>query len=292
MSSNSSIQAFKKYKDLVDEHILDFIPEIEPMSKELYNAMKYSLLTGGKRIRPVLVLAACEMFNAPLHFVLPNAVAVEYIHTYSLIHDDLPSMDNDDERRGKPTCHKVYGEANAILAGDGLLSSAFELMAKDMLMYMDDQVLLKRKIRAMYSLAKGCGCRGMVAGQVADIETSTRECSPELLSYINYNKTAALIRASVLTGGFLGGMDTDVRDDLTIYGENIGLAFQLVDDIVDMRSGQDQGRTYPTCFGEDRAAGKASDHISRAKKAIEKYYDHAEIYRYLAELLEDKLNEG
>jgi geranylgeranyl diphosphate synthase type II len=291
MSTNSSIDAFKKYKDLVEDHILDFIPEVSPLSKNLYEIMRYALLTGGKRIRPVLVLASCDMFNTPLHFVLPNACAVEYIHTYSLIHDDLPAMDNDDLRRGKPTCHKVFGEANAILAGDGLLSAAFECLNKDMLMYLDDPDLLKRKVRAAYSLSKGCGCRGMVAGQITDIEAENMRCSEDIFNYINYNKTAMLIRSSVLSGGFLGGMDASTREDLMKYGENIGMAFQLADDIEDVKSGQDDKRsTYPSLYGLDRAVEKANEYIVKAKEAIEKYYDHAEVYRYLAELLERKIN--
>ena len=292
MSTNSSIAAYKKYKALIEEHILDFIPEIDQRSKDLYDAMKYSLLTGGKRIRPVLVMAACDMFNLPENFVLPNACAIEYIHTYSLIHDDLPAMDNDDFRRGNPTCHKAFGEANAILAGDGLLSAAFETLSKDMLLYMDDEKLLKRKVRALFSLAKGCGVRGMVAGQVSDIESDDTQVSEDLLNYINYNKTAMLIRASVLSGGFLGGMDDNTRQDLATYGENIGMAFQIVDDIADIKSGQDEGKnTFPGVFGTERSVELARDYIDKAKAAIEKYYDHAEVYRYLAELLEDKLND-
>ena len=292
MSTNSSIAAYKKYKALIEEHILDFIPEIDQRSKDLYDAMKYSLLTGGKRIRPVLVMAACDMFNLPENYVLPNACAIEYIHTYSLIHDDLPAMDNDDFRRGNPTCHKAFGEANAILAGDGLLSAAFETLSKDMLLYMDDEKLLKRKVRALFSLAKGCGVRGMVAGQVSDIESDDTQVSEDLLNYINYNKTAMLIRASVLSGGFLGGMDDNTRQDLATYGENIGMAFQIVDDIADIKSGQDEGKnTFPGVFGMERSVELARDYIEKAKAAIEKYYDHAEVYRYLAELLEDKLND-
>ena len=292
MSTNSSIAAYKKYKALIEEHILDFIPEIDQRSKDLYDAMKYSLLTGGKRIRPVLVMAACDMFNLPENYVLPNACAIEYIHTYSLIHDDLPAMDNDDFRRGNPTCHKAFGEANAILAGDGLLSAAFETLSKDMLLYMDDEKLLKRKVRALFSLAKGCGVRGMVAGQVSDIESEDTQVSEDLLNYINYNKTAMLIRASVLSGGFLGGMDDNTRQDLATYGENIGMAFQIVDDIADIKSGQDEGKnTFPGVFGMERSVELARDYIEKAKAAIEKYYDHAEVYRYLAELLEDKLND-
>ena len=290
--NSSTAAVYRKFKDLVEEHIMHFIPEIDPLSKDLYNAMKYALSGGGKRIRPVLVLAACDMFNTPVSFVLPNAIAAEYIHTYSLIHDDLPCMDDDDFRRGNPTCHRKFGEDMAVLAGDALLSTAFEALSKDMLMYMDDPILLKRKVRAMYSLAKGSGVRGMVSGQVADIKASEDRCSEEILNYINYHKTASLIRACVLSGGFLAGMDDDTREDLMTYGENIGMAFQLVDDIADDISGQDKNNaTYTTCFGTDRTRELAQNYISKAKKAIEKYYDHAEIYMYLAEYLEEKLND-
>ena len=289
--NESYSEVFKKFKGIVEEHILDFIPEIDPLSKDLYDVMKYSLTTGGKRIRPVLVLAACDMFNTPVSFVLPNAIAAEYIHTYSLIHDDLPCMDNDDFRRGNPTCHKKFGEDMAVLAGDALLSTAFEALARDMLMYMDDPELLKRKVRAMYSLSKGSGVRGMVCGQVADVKSAEQECSEEFLNFINYNKTAALIRACVLSGGFLAGMDSSVREDLTVYGENIGMAFQLADDISDYKNGQDLDRsTFSVCFGIDRSVELAEKYITRARTAIDKYYDHAEIYIYLADLLQDKLN--
>ena len=292
MLSDSDRAIFNKYRRIVDDHILDFIPEIDPLSKDLYDSMKYALLSGGKRIRPVLVLASCEMFNTPLAFVIPFACAAEYIHTYSLIHDDLPCMDDDDLRRGKPTVHKQFGEATAVLAGDGLLSCAFETMNKDMLMYLDDPELLKRKVRASYSLSKGCGCRGMVAGQITDIETEGEQCSSDLLNYVNYKKTACLIRASVMAGGFLGGMDQDTWEDLAVFGENIGMAFQLVDDLLDSRSGQDaEESTYVQLFGREKAAAQAAEYIETARSAIEKYYDHASIYRYLADLLESKLYE-
>ncbi|MBQ1892443.1 MAG: polyprenyl synthetase family protein [Firmicutes bacterium] len=291
MIPSSGKDAYKRYKDLVDEHILDFIPEIDQRSKDLYSAMKYALLTGGKRIRPCLVMASCDMFNTPMHFVIPYACAAEYIHTYSLVHDDLPCMDDDDLRRGKPTVHKEFGEDIAVLAGDGLLSAAFETMNKDMLMYLDDPELLKRKVKAAFSLSKGCGCRGMVAGQIADIQAEGTNCSTDLITYINYNKTAALIRACVMAGGFLGGMPRETFEDLSRYGENIGMAFQLADDLEDARSGQDEGRaTYINEFGIEQSRERALEHIDIAKKAVEKYYDHAEIYMYLAEYLEEKLN--
>ena len=292
MLSDHDRAIFNKYRKIVDDHILDFIPEIDPLSKDLYDAMKYALLSGGKRIRPVLVLSACEMFNTPLAYVIPFACAAEYIHTYSLIHDDLPCMDDDDIRRGRPTVHKQFGEAAAILAGDGLLSCAFETMNKDMLMYLDDPELLKRKVRASYSLSKGCGCRGMVSGQITDIQTAEENSSSDLINYVNYKKTACLIRACVMMGGFLGGMDSDTWEDLSIYGENIGMAFQLVDDIADSASGQDKdSNTYVQQFGRERAEIQAEQYIQTARKAIEKYYDHASIYRYLADLLESKLHE-
>ena len=170
---------YQRYKKLVEEHLLDFLPEIDHKSITVYEAMKYSLLAGGKRVRPALLLGACEFSGGNIKLALPYACAIEYIHTYSLIHDDLPSMDDDDLRRGNPTNHKVFGEAIAILAGDGLLTSAFEAMSKDLLLYFDDVSSLKKRIRAIYEIAKGSGCRGMIAGQVADIEAAEKQCSKE-----------------------------------------------------------------------------------------------------------------
>ncbi|WP_312091204.1 polyprenyl synthetase family protein, partial [Aminipila sp.] len=194
--------SYSTYKNLIDEHILDFLPEIDHKSITVYEAMKYSLTAGGKRLRPILLLAACEFVGGDVQNAIPYACAMEYIHTYSLIHDDLPAMDDDELRRGVPTNHVVYGEAMAILAGDGLLTSAFEAMNKDMLLYLDDPIKLKRRIRAIYEISKGAGCRGMVAGQVADIEAENKQCSKEMLDYIHLNKTAALITASVRAGAY------------------------------------------------------------------------------------------
>ena len=287
----SNLSVYKKYKDITEEYLLHFIPEIDPLSKDLYEIMKYALTAGGKRIRPVLVLAGCEMFNIPMHFAIPNAIAAEYIHTYSLVHDDLPCMDDDDFRRGKPTVHKEYGEAMAVLAGDALLSCAFEVLSKDMLIYLDDPILLKRKIRAFHILSKGSGTNGMISGQVSDVLSSEEECSEELLKYINYNKTASLIRACVLSGGYLGGMDEDTRLNLSVYGENIGLAFQLADDIEDAKSGQDIDKTsYIKLIGVEKTISLASEYIQKARSAVEKYFDHAAVYNYLADFLEETIN--
>ncbi|MDR2157065.1 MAG: polyprenyl synthetase family protein, partial [Clostridiales Family XIII bacterium] len=225
---------YHRLKYLVEEHLLDFLPEIDKMSITLYDSMRYSLKAEGKRIRPVLLLAACELSGGDTMQALPYACAVEYIHTYSLIHDDLPAMDDDDLRRGQPTNHKVYGEATAVLAGDGLLSSAFEAMNKDMLLYFDRPNALKQRVRAIFEISKGCGCRGMIAGQLADIEAESKTVSPELLDYIHLNKTAALIASAIIAGAYIGGAETSLFENLRAYGENLGLAFQIADDILDV----------------------------------------------------------
>ena len=226
-------RGYEDYKKMIDEHLLDFIPNIDNKSISLYEAMKYSLTAGGKRIRPVLLLAACDFAGGDVREALPYACAMEYIHTYSMIHDDLPAMDNDDLRRGLPTNHKVYGEALAILAGDGLLTSAFEAMNKDLMLYFDDAEKMAKRIRAINAIAKGAGCRGMVAGQVSDIEGENNEYSNEMLEYIHINKTGALIIAAIKAGLYLGSPSKDMLSNLDIYSENIGLAYQIADDILD-----------------------------------------------------------
>ncbi len=297
--------AYQELKLLVEEHMLDFLPEIEPMSRTLQEAMSYSLSAGGKRIRPVLLLAACRLAGGDLSFALPFACAAEYIHTYSLIHDDLPAMDDDDLRRGKPTNHIVYGEAMAILAGDGLLAAAYELMTKQMLMYLDDSHSLRRMAGACYELSKGSGVRGMIAGQVADIEAEGKDCSKEMLAFIHNNKTAALIKAVLLAGCTLGGGSSSLREDLHFYGENVGLAFQIVDDILDVmgdeselgkrtKSDAEAGKaTFPACFGIEDAKLKAAELLEEAREHMLKYEDDAEIFNYLIDFLEGKIkNEG
>ena len=281
---------YYNYKDLIEEHLLDFLPEIDHKSITLYEAMKYSLSSGGKRIRPVLMLAACDFAGGDINSALPYACAAEYIHTYSLIHDDLPAMDNDDLRRGMPTSHKVYGDAIAILAGDGLLTSAFEAMNKDMLLYLDTPELLNRRVIASYELAKGAGCRGMVAGQVADIEGEGTHCSKELLEYIHINKTAALLVSTIRAGAYLGGADAKTLVDLTTYGEQLGLLFQITDDILDACGDEDEmGKktgvdvaknkvTYVSLYGIEKAKKMAQDLAEDAKKSIACYYDNAEVF--------------
>ncbi len=292
---------YQRYKELVEDHILYFLPEVDHKSITLNESMAYSLKAGGKKLRSVLLLASCEFCGGDEKTALPYACAIEYIHTYSLIHDDLPAMDNDDLRRGIPTNHKVFGEAIAVLAGDGLLTSAFEAMNKDLLLYFDNMELLKRRVRAVYEISKGAGCRGMIAGQVADIEAENKQCTKEILDYIHLNKTAALIKAAVRAGAYLGGTDIKTLEDLDEYAENIGLAFQIVDDILDVsgdeeqlgkKIGSDQTNqkaTYPCRYGLEESREKARELTENAKKAMEPYYDNAEFFIKLADDLASRI---
>ena len=288
---------FEDYRKLVDDHLMDFIPEIDHKSITLYESMKYSLSAGGKRIRPVLLLAACDFCGGNIHEALPYACAIEYIHTYSLIHDDMPCMDDDDMRRGIPTNHKVYGEAMAVLAGDGLQAAAFEAMYKDMLMYFDDQEEMNRRVKAAYEISKGSGCRGMVAGQVADMEAEDKKSSKEMLDYIHITKTAALIIAAVRAGAFLGKPDKEMLANLTTYAENLGLAFQIRDDILDVegneealgkKTGMDSANhkaTYPAICGLEESKKRLENLTATAIGALEQYYDNAEVFTKLAKQL-------
>ncbi len=293
---------FNDYKALIEQHLMDFIPEVDHKSITLYESMKYSLAAGGKRIRPVLLLAACDFCGGNVEEALPYACAVEYIHTYSLIHDDLPCMDNDDLRRGIPTNHKVYGEAMALLAGDGLQSAAFEAMNRDMIFYFDDPNELKKRVKASFEINKGSGCRGMIAGQVADMEAEDKNSSKEFLDYIHLNKTSALIIAAVRAGAYLGNPTSEMMNDLTTFAENLGLAFQIRDDILDVigqeeemgkKAGMDsinKKATYPSLHGLDASMEKLQSLTNTAISVLEKYYDNAEVFTKLAKQLEVRGN--
>lgn len=290
---------FDDYKAIVNKHLLDFIPVIDNKSISLYDAMKYSLTAGGKRLRPVLLLAACDFAGGDIKEALPYAIAVEYIHTYSLIHDDLPAMDNDDLRRGLPTNHKVYGEALAILAGDGLLNTAFEAMTKDMMMYFDDPSQIPKRVKAAYEIAKGAGVKGMVAGQVSDMESEESDISNEMLFYIHLNKTGALIKAAIKAGLYLGNPDSEMLERMDIYAENLGLSFQIADDILDVvgnaeelgknvgQDAKDKKSTYPSINGLDKAYETLDEISGKALNAIHDYYDNAEFF---AKLINDLKN--
>lgn len=284
---------YKRYKELLEMYLVDFLPDVDQKSKTVYEAMKYSLMAGGKRIRPALLLGACEFCEGDIKSALPYACALEYVHTYSLIHDDLPAMDDDDLRRGIETNHVVYGEAMAILAGDGLLTTAFEIMYKDMFLFFDDSEKLKKRIRAAYEIAKGAGCDGMIAGQVADIEAEGTTCSGEFMDYININKTGALIVAAVRAGAHIGNGNEEMLSRLTDYAECFGLAFQISDDILDItgdaremgkatKKDKERGKaTYPELYGLDESRRRVRELTDEALEAMAPYYDNAEFFNNL-----------
>jgi geranylgeranyl diphosphate synthase, type II len=246
-------ETLETYRAEVERALDAVLPPESAWPETIHRAVRYSLFAGGKRIRPALVLAAGQPVGGRLHALLPLACAVEMIHTYSLIHDDLPAMDNDDLRRGKPTCHKVFGEAIAILAGDALLTRAFHLLAA--VPAAPDPETARRRLSATAVLAEAAGTLGLIGGQVADLESTGREASGPDLERIHRAKTGALIGACVRCGGLVGGASADQLAALGGYGSAIGLAFQVVDDILDATEGRDRLGKTP---GKDDSAGKAT----------------------------------
>lgn len=270
--------AYLKERQKLCEVALDgAIPVRYP--EKIYEAMRYSLLAGGKRLRPILCLATSEMTGGSVEGAMPTACAVEMIHTMSLIHDDLPAMDNDDYRRGKLTNHKVYGDDVAILAGDGLLAYAFEYVATH-----TKNVPMERVLQVVARLARATGAAGLVGGQVVDLESEGKaDISLETLNFIHNHKTAALLEASVVCGGILAGAGCEDIQRLSRYSQNIGLAFQIVDDILDITSTQEQlGKTagkdqraqkvtYPSLWGLEESQKKAEKLIEAACVELEPF---------------------
>jgi geranylgeranyl diphosphate synthase type II len=235
----------------VNEWLDRLVPSETTPPEQLHRAMRYSLLAGGKRLRPALVLATGEAFGADTDDLMPAACAIEMIHTYSLIHDDLPAMDNDDLRRGRPTCHKAFGEAVAILAGDALLTQAFRVLAADA-----PKRDAERQVRVIREVATAAGTvDALIGGQMADIESEGKKVDSSTLEYIHRSKTGAMISASVVVGGTVAGASEDQIDKLRGYGQRIGLAFQIADDILDVTSTSEQLGKTP---GKDLAANKAT----------------------------------
>jgi len=242
----------KRRQRLVDEALERWVPGDHEFPPQVHQAMRYSLFAGGKRLRPILALAAAETVGGRIADALPLACSLELIHTYSLIHDDLPSMDDDDLRRGKPTSHKVFGEALAILAGDALLTEAFHLLTRPDLMR---DVSPRRRLRAINQVARAAGSYGMVGGQVMDIASQGQKIEAHLLEYIHSHKTGALIAASVCTGAIIGGASLSQYKALNRYGEKLGLAFQVIDDLLDV---QGEEKKLGKAVGKDQAKGKAT----------------------------------
>jgi geranylgeranyl diphosphate synthase, type II len=273
---------------LVDEALKSVFPEPQGFAADVVRAMTYSLFAGGKRLRPILCIGGAEAVGKEGRTILPFACSLELIHTYSLIHDDLPVMDNDDLRRGKPTSHKVFGEAVALLAGDGLLTEAFRLMAGTS--GVDPRALLK-VIRLVGSAA---GYQGMVGGQVVDIQSEGKPVDPSLVNFIHSHKTGALIHASVTSGAILGEGTEEQVNAISSYGEKIGLAFQIADDILDVEGdSQTMGKgvggdarkkkiTFPAAVGLQKAKEIQGRLVEEGVGALKAFDEKADPLRSLA----------
>ncbi|WP_423243700.1 polyprenyl synthetase family protein [Clostridium niameyense] len=228
MGIDESMENMRELKVKIDKHLKDYFKNKGSYDKKIYEAMTYSLEAGGKRIRPILFLNTYELYKKDYNKAIEMAASIEMIHTYSLIHDDLPSMDNDDLRRGRPTNHKVFGEAIAILAGDGLLNEAMNIMFK----YSIENGL--DALKSAYLISEAAGVNGMIGGQVVDILSENKEISKKQLNYMHKKKTGALIKASILAGATAAGAGLEDLNYLEDFGEKLGLAFQIKDDILDV----------------------------------------------------------
>jgi geranylgeranyl diphosphate synthase type II len=283
---------FEEDRIAVDAALERLLPAATVQPPSIHQAMRYSVFAGGKRIRPILCMESARIFAAAdLAAALYPGCAIEFIHTYSLIHDDLPSLDNDDLRRGKPTCHKKFGEATAILAGDALLTLAFETIAAA-------PVDAERRVGMVAEISSAAGTvNGMVGGQVADLEAEGKRVGAETLEYIHRSKTAALIRASVTAGAICAGAATEDVARLRRFGETIGWAFQVTDDVLDVEEssaalGKTAGKdiaqekaTYPAVYGLERSHEIANELASKAIAELEPYGERAARLRAIAEFL-------
>ncbi|WP_343090095.1 polyprenyl synthetase family protein [Clostridioides difficile] len=289
-------QCLKEKASFVEKVLKEYMPKEEGYQKTVIEAMNYSLSVGGKRLRPILTLEACKIVGGNEDEAIPFAIAIEMIHTYSLIHDDLPALDNDDLRRGRPTNHKVYGEAMGILAGDALLNYAFEVMLAGSINKENPEKYLK----AINEIAKGAGIYGMIGGQVVDVESENKQIEKEKLDYIHMNKTAAMMVGCMRAGATIGGANSEQMEEITKYAKNIGLSFQIVDDILDIvgdeaKLGKKVGSdienhksTYPSLLGLDKSKEIAHNLIDEAKKSIEKLSDDVDFLKGLAEYIIDR----
>ncbi len=281
-------------RQLVDRYLEAHLPPVGTSPAVLHEAIRYSLLAGGKRIRPILTIAVAEAIGSPPASLLPVACAFEFIHTYSLIHDDLPAMDNDDFRRGKPTNHKVYGDGMAILAGDGLQTMAFEWCSRaDLVNDIEPYV----QVQIIAELAVGSGNQGMVGGQVLDIQAENQQVELAELQNIHAHKTGKLIRASVRAGALLSGASLPQFKQLTEYAEDIGLAFQIADDVLnvtgtreelgkDANTDAERGKqTYPSFYGLEGAKKLAQECADRAIGRRASFDDKADPLRGIAQYI-------
>lgn len=276
-----------KFKELVEKELDKTLPKAEGQQKKVIEAMRYSAFAGGKRLRPILVLKSCELVGGNIKDAMPFALALEMIHTYSLIHDDLPAMDDDDYRRGKPTNHKVYGENIAILAGDGLLNCAYETMINHILENIDQS---RKYIKAFSVIAKSSGVYGMIGGQVVDILSESNTFDEKTLDFIHNHKTSALIEASIIAGTLIGDGKKEELLKLKEYGKAIGLSFQIRDDILDKigkkeKLGKDIGSdesnkkaTFVSLYGLEESEKKTEELCKKAIDALEIFSKESKLF--------------
>ncbi|MBR2499994.1 MAG: polyprenyl synthetase family protein [Clostridia bacterium] len=281
---------FEKKINITEQYLSKYFTENDNHQKSIYDAMKYSLMSGGKRIRPVLALSCCELFGGGEE-VMPFACALEMIHTYSLIHDDLPCMDNDDLRRGKPTNHVVYGEALALLAGDGLLTRAFEVALQN------SELLPNITVDALKIIASAAGTEGMIGGQVIDMESEEKEIDSVTLMTMHLHKTGALIMAAAKLGALIGGGTKEDLLNMESFSRYIGIAFQIKDDILDVEGsvellgkpiGSDSVNnktTFVTLYGMEQAKKMLLDYTNKAIEVISEYGEKAEFLKEFASYL-------
>ena len=286
-------QLLKERINYIESLLNNYTPKEEGYQKTIMEAMNYSLKAGGKRLRPILTLESCRIVGGNEEDAIPFAMAIEMIHTYSLIHDDLPALDNDDLRRGKPTNHKVFGEGMATLAGDALLNYAFEVMLSSAI----DKEDANKYLKAINEVAKHAGIYGMIGGQVVDVESENKVIDKDKLDFIHLNKTAAMIIGCMRAGAIVGGADKEALEKITTYAKNIGLSFQIVDDILDIvgeeeKLGKPIGSdlenhksTYPSLLGLEESRRIANELIDEAKNAIKDLSSEVEFLNQLADYI-------
>lgn len=290
------IDKIKQYSELVDKKLAELFMSDGVVPEHLNQVMSYSVMAGGKRLRPALVLATCQMLGGMVDEAIPYACAIELIHTYSLIHDDLPCLDNDDMRRGRPTSHKMFDEPRALLAGDALLSYAFEIMLNESFKHSDT-----RHIAAAVEIAKAAGIHGMVAGQWQDVLSEGKEISKQELEYIHRHKTADMICGAIRAGAAIGGATNEQLEMLTNYGYKIGLTFQISDDILDVigdsgKLGKNTGSdaainkvTYVSMYGLNEAM-RIEKEITKEACDIISFFKESEFFVELANYIIERDN--
>jgi len=288
----------KEYGHLINNALEKYLEAKDENSRLVYEAMQYSTFAGGKRLRPVLLLATYRLFKEEIKTAIPFAAAIEMIHTYSLIHDDLPAMDDDDYRRGKLTNHKVFGEGIAILAGDGLLNKAYEVLLNEIMKAKDPMIVSQ----AASIIGNAAGVRGMIAGQVADIISEDQEISSKDLDYIHAHKTGALIEAAMVSGAILADAKSQDIEKIQQVGKNLGLAFQIKDDVLDIigdekqlgkKIGSDEAKeksTYPKLYGLDACQRMIQELTEESNRILDEYLPQSKFLKELNNYLMDRKN--